>query len=434
MTAVPFRGVALSHQGRKRKTNQDWSGIADIEHPNGVYHLLVLADGMGGGVKGDVASELAVEAVVRYFHTARWYNPEDACREAAFSANRAVFDQGTGGGQATKSFMGTTLVFALVESMTGRLWMTNVGDSRGYLLRAEALQQVTRDHSVVADLGHEGPPLSPEEIARLRNVVTRAVGLEATVAPDVFGPMELEPGDRVVLSSDGLHGVVREDRIQRLAGASTMEGALKSLVAAANSAGGPDNITVVMGGREAAAAAGAGDRNLRTVVAAAGVAMVLVGVAALTVFVMRAGGSDNKGRAAATQTEEATATPSSTPAATPSPTAIAAPATMTAPGAIESGWTCSEEFDRLLRASQVVDAASGEVLAQPAGLKAEFYAAIDDAWRTSQPATTPVPSTRPSCDHAPHYVQGTFLSWPTCAWLARRPDLNKPTTDWACPR
>lgn|GEM_PF-1790124 len=276
-TTAPFRAVASTHVGRKRKTNQDCSAIPAVQHPNGTYHLLIVADGMGGGVKGDVASRTAVDAVLDYFRTTGWYNPEEASREAAFSANRAVFDKGTGGGRATKSFMGTTLVFALVEEVTNRAWITNIGDSRAYLLRHGVLEQVTRDHSVLGDFATEGAPLTPEEIARLRNVVTRAVGLAATVEPDIFGPIELDPADRLLLTTDGLHGVVRDDRIQRLSANQPMERALKSLIGAANAAGGPDNITAVMGGREEVPASStAASRRLPGVlaVAAAGSAAI----------------------------------------------------------------------------------------------------------------------------------------------------------------
>lgn len=94
--AAEFRSTALSHVGKKRRVNQDFHAIQRLDHANGRYELLVLADGMGGGLKGDVASQTATQAVVQYFRAAPWYNPEEACREAAFSANRAVWDTGTG--------------------------------------------------------------------------------------------------------------------------------------------------------------------------------------------------------------------------------------------------------------------------------------------------------------------------------------------------
>jgi protein phosphatase len=377
---VAFRAAGLKDVGRKRKANQDWFDITDIEHPNGAYHLLILADGMGGGIKGDVASQTAVEAVVQYFRTARWYNPEEACREAAFSANRAVWEKGTGGGQATKSFMGTTLVFALVESVTNRAWLANVGDSRAYLLRQGAFEQATRDHSVVADFSHEGPPLSPEEIARLRNVVTRAIGLEATVAPDIFGPFELEPGDRILLSSDGLHGVVRDDRIQRLAGNTDMERALRSLVAAANGAGGPDNISVVMGGREGGVAAGGGGGGgIEGRLVVAGLGLAAVGVVALIAAVA----SDLDWMPSGSQPE--TPTPSfATARGTESPSV----ATTTPPPATPTSGLPAPQTDRFTVPSLFdCDTAFDALMIQPglAGLSARdegvmrraFYKVID---------------------------------------------------------
>ncbi|MCC6267982.1 MAG: serine/threonine-protein phosphatase [Dehalococcoidia bacterium] len=280
--AARLQSTALSHVGKKRKINQDFHAIRAIDHPNGRYELLVLADGMGGGMKGEVASQTAVEAVVRYFQTTPWYNPEEACREAGFSANRAVWDKGTGGGEATKSFMGTTLVIALFETRTNRLWIVNVGDSRAYVLRGGVLEQLTRDHSLVAEHAHEGRPLSPEEVSRLKNVVTRAVGLESTVQPDIIGPLELGPLDRLLLSSDGLHGVVADARIAKLA-SGRLERAAKALVSAANAAGGPDNITVVLGDLGVGAADGNSVLPTRLLVtlgcAAGGIIVSAAGVA-----------------------------------------------------------------------------------------------------------------------------------------------------------
>lgn len=421
-----FHSTTLSHTGQRRKVNQDWATTVEISHPNGKYHLLVLADGMGGGMKGEVASRTAVEKVTRYFGTNPWYNPEEASREAAFSANNAVYDLGTGGGQASKSLMGTTLVFALIEGKTGRVWITNVGDSRAYLLRAGMIDQVTRDHSLVAEHTIEGGPLSPREVARLKNVVTRAVGLESTVQPDVIGPIELEAGDRLLLASDGLHGVVSDDRIRRLAGR-PLERAATALVAAANAADGPDNITVVIGEWGPPGAPTSGGRLRRKVWFGTSVATAVLAAGALALAVSNPGDDAEP---------EPTASPELTPSVVSTPTIPSTPATPTAspttvptPGtpkavfeeiAVKPNWTCSGEFERLRRTSGLKDD-QGQLLAQPPSVEDAFYKAIDDQSRTSN-----------GCALG-KYLVGQSLKIPTCAWLESRTDLRKPN-NWKCPQ
>ena len=144
--------------------------------------------------------------------------------------------------------MGTTLVAVLVEESTARYWVGNVGDSRVYLLGGSGLSQLTHDHSLVADRVRLGEITEEEaRTARHRNVITRAIGVEARVEPEVLGPLQFRDGDRLLLCSDGLHGMVTDDEIATFARSTEVESLPDQLIDAANAAGGRDNVTVVVG-------------------------------------------------------------------------------------------------------------------------------------------------------------------------------------------
>lgn len=251
-----FSAGYVTHPGMVRDHNEDAAIVAQVRNENGLYHLWAVADGMGGGAKGEVASNLAIQALYDCLAKGHWHNPEDALREGFAEANAAVYFEGTARGQAPRSLMGTTLVAMLVEEATGRAWVANVGDSRLYVVTAGGQQQVTRDHSLVAERLAAGLITEAEAAAsRERNIITKAIGTESTVSPDVFVVFDqqapMSANQRVVLCSDGLHGLVEPTRIGNLAGAGPAEVAAQALVDAANAAGGHDNITVLIGGEGA---------------------------------------------------------------------------------------------------------------------------------------------------------------------------------------
>ncbi|MPZ87552.1 MAG: Stp1/IreP family PP2C-type Ser/Thr phosphatase [Nitriliruptorales bacterium] len=248
MTAMPGPGTvggtsftchAISDVGQARTGNEDnfYKGVT----------VFAVADGMGGHVAGEVASELALEPLVEADQR-EWSSAtqaEQALAEAVRAANADVVARAT----ADRSLrgMGTTLTAVLVRE--GRLHLAHVGDSRAYLYRpGEGMSQLTTDHTLVEQLVREGR-LSRDEIAThpQRSVITRAIGVEDTVEVDTLPPIELKPGDQVLLCSDGLTGPVDDSEIATLL-ASTDDGdeAVRSLVHAANREGGPDNITVVL--------------------------------------------------------------------------------------------------------------------------------------------------------------------------------------------
>ncbi len=223
--------------GQVRKGNEDALLVRDS-----VY---AVADGMGGHLAGEVASATALEPVEQL--DGRIFQDDAAAvtalRDAVVAANQRVSQLA----QENPDYrgMGTTLTAALVEGR--RLHVAHVGDSRAYLLRDGQFSQLTDDHTLVQHLIDEGQ-ITQEEAANhpQRSVVTRAIGVSEDVDVDSMS-LELVPGDQLLLCSDGLTGVVEDQRIAR----TLMEGddpdeAVATLIDLANEAGGPDNITVLL--------------------------------------------------------------------------------------------------------------------------------------------------------------------------------------------
>jgi PPM family protein phosphatase len=220
--------------GRKRRRNED----AFVRDPP----LFAVADGMGGAQAGEVASRLAA-AAFREFHGADELDPEERLVAIIQEANRRILERARSDAEA--SGMGTTITAALVSG--SGVAVGHVGDSRAYRLREGRLEQLTEDHSLVADLVRSGR-LTPEEADThpQRSVITRALGTDSEVDVDTF-TVEAAPGDVFLLCSDGLTTMVDDEEVsQTVASADTLDQAAKGLVKAANRAGGEDNITVVL--------------------------------------------------------------------------------------------------------------------------------------------------------------------------------------------
>lgn len=232
--------------GLRRDHNEDalavWSPDGSGNGEAGV--VVVVADGMGGARAGEVASRLAVETVLRACREAALPIDLDTLAHSIEAANQVIHEQGAA--QPDLKGMGTTCTAVLLRDAVA--WVAHVGDSRVYLVREGAARQVTRDHSLVAQLV-ESHHLTPEQ-ARVdprRNLVTRSVGVSATVAVDAQRLEEsLRPGDTVVVCTDGLHGLMEDGELAALASGPDLEDACTRLIALANARGGPDNITVVL--------------------------------------------------------------------------------------------------------------------------------------------------------------------------------------------
>ncbi|MEI7889760.1 MAG: Stp1/IreP family PP2C-type Ser/Thr phosphatase [Actinomycetes bacterium] len=233
MTLRVVEHAERSDTGRVRDANED-SFL--VRSP-----LFVVADGMGGASAGEVASRAAVEEFTRGLPSGD--NSEEQLATVVAQANRrinteAASDEGRRG-------MGTTVTAALVGD--GTISIAHVGDSRAYLIRGDALAQLTRDHTLVDELVRQGQ-LTPEEAAEhpQRSIITRALGPEPHVEIDTL-TQPVEEGDVLLLCSDGLTGMVDDATLaSTVAQADSLDTAARELISKANAAGGRDNITVLL--------------------------------------------------------------------------------------------------------------------------------------------------------------------------------------------
>ena len=244
-----IRHSAQTHPGKKRSQNED----ALLALPE--YGLFVVADGVGGRAAGEVASALTIEtfreaapslhaAIGRYEQKREWASRNEVLEALDAICQRAtqrVYEESEALG---KRGMTTTLVVALVGG--GAAFVAHVGDSRAWLVRDGLIRQLTEDHSMVNELVRTGQ-MTYEEArrSRYRSVITRAIGLYPTVQADLMS-IEILPGDRLVLNTDGLSDPVATDVIENIACQDDVDTSTGKLITAALDAGGPDNISVVL--------------------------------------------------------------------------------------------------------------------------------------------------------------------------------------------
>jgi protein phosphatase len=230
---------SITDLGCVRGNNEDY---CQVETELGLY---VLADGMGGAKAGECASRLAVETVVEMVRSAVFRDAQ-ALLSAVEEANRRVIEAGHS--DSSLEGMGTTLVAALEDG--DGLDIASVGDSRAYTLDASGLHAITDDQTWVNEVGR---PLGLDEqtLRRhpMRHVLTMAIGANGPLTVNCYS-VALESGSLVLICSDGLHGVVEAGELRRLLEAgrngAPLEEICRQLVAAANAAGGPDNVTVIL--------------------------------------------------------------------------------------------------------------------------------------------------------------------------------------------
>jgi len=235
---VNYTAAAISDRGRKRASNEDAFGYS-VEH--GIYFV---CDGMGGAAAGEIASSLAIDEMLRLLTARTSADPlPTVAEQAVIAANEAIFSRSQRNYRL--SGMGTTLVGLLVEER--HAWVVNVGDSRCYRLRNSRIEQITLDHSLVEEQVRLGRMTGSEALrSPLRNVITRALGTQSHVTPDIF-ELEAEPGDLFLLCSDGLTRELTDPLIESLLSVDLpLDGLCDRLVVAANKAGGHDNITCLL--------------------------------------------------------------------------------------------------------------------------------------------------------------------------------------------
>ena len=237
-----MRIYSATDVGQKRKMNQDYV-FASADPVGNLPNLFVVADGMGGHNAGDYASSDAVCIVVEEIREDADFNPVKVIRHAIESANTEIITQA----QKDEKLrgMGTTMVAATIVGHYA--YVANVGDSRLYVA-GEQIQQITKDHSLVQEMVRMGE-LNAEEARNHpdKNIITRALGAERTVDVDFFD-LKLEPGNVVLMCSDGLSNMVEDDRIGEIISDTDrdLQERGQALISEANRNGGKDNIAIVL--------------------------------------------------------------------------------------------------------------------------------------------------------------------------------------------
>ncbi|WP_090742708.1 Stp1/IreP family PP2C-type Ser/Thr phosphatase [Mesobacillus persicus] len=239
-----MNAVFMTDKGKVRIHNEDNGGI--FINQDG-QHLAIVADGMGGHRAGDVASEMTINSLKDEWEKTEKIETAEAAKEwlttKILHVNKLVFEHSK---QNTDcEGMGTTVVAAICTDLFATV--ANIGDSRGYILNEVGFQQLTEDHSLVNELVRSGQ-ISKEDAEHhpRKNVLTRALGTEETVAMDTKTIM-FEEGDFLLLCSDGLSNKVTEDELKSaLTHNESLEDKATGLITLANENGGEDNITLVI--------------------------------------------------------------------------------------------------------------------------------------------------------------------------------------------
>lgn len=246
-----IRYAARTDVGMVRTHNEDYFALIEDEK------LFVVADGMGGHAAGDIASKMSADTMGEFYRTTRNHDtpwPYRYDQSLSYAENRMVASIRLANARIHEAArrhrshrgMGTTVVAFHVNGDRG--YVAHVGDSRCYLLRGGRLQALSRDHSLLEDYKDARPDLTEEEIRDFphKNVITRALGMRETVEVDLC-EIRLEDGDRFILCSDGLSGMLTEPEMGEIILESRdPEEAVNELINKANDAGGTDNITAML--------------------------------------------------------------------------------------------------------------------------------------------------------------------------------------------
>ena len=236
-----MRVYSATDVGQKRKMNQDYVFVS--ENPVGnLPNLFVVADGMGGHNAGDYASSHAVQTLVDEIRRDADFNPIKVIRHAIETANTEILERSRR--EEHLRGMGTTIVVCTVVGHYA--YVANVGDSRLYLVR-DRIRQVTRDHSYVEELVSLGRlERGSKDYKDKKNIITRAVGTEDKLLVDFF-EVGLEPGDYILMCSDGLSNMLEDAEMEEIIGSDLeLQEKAEKLITVANDNGGKDNIAVVL--------------------------------------------------------------------------------------------------------------------------------------------------------------------------------------------
>jgi serine/threonine protein phosphatase PrpC len=251
---MKIRYAAKTDVGMKRTHNEDYFSLIEDEQ------LFIVADGMGGHEKGEVASKKAADTLQEFYartkdEDATW--PYKMDRQLSYAENRlvcaiklanySIYEAAARESRAKGTGMGTTLVTTLING--DRAYIAHVGDSRVYRIRGNDIKQMTRDHSLLEDYKEAKPDMTEEEQRNFphKNVITRALGMRDTVQVDIKSEL-IQDGDMYLLCCDGLSGMLEDKQMAEIVNAAegNLEKAVTDLVDVANRNGGIDNITVIL--------------------------------------------------------------------------------------------------------------------------------------------------------------------------------------------
>jgi protein phosphatase len=243
---LSVHSASLTDTGRKRSHNEDFIALFEPSDPHELMVsgcLYIVADGVGGSVKGERASRYAAEKVLYEFFRRQDQPPADRLRELLWEAGNDIYAYASENEHHRR--MATTLVAAVIWEAT--LTVANVGDSRAYLIRSDAAMQITKDHTELGEASSlQQVGNDPVQRGRGRNKITRSLGGEANILVDIYSGISLKPGDRILLCSDGLTRYAQAEDLVKFAGVVELEQAVSSLVGFANQRGGADNISVII--------------------------------------------------------------------------------------------------------------------------------------------------------------------------------------------
>lgn len=233
-------GVATD-TGKVRENNEDNFRVdTDLS-------LFIVADGIGGHLAGEVASYMAVETIQDYLSTHILDNhlpPEEMLQNSVNAAHDAILH--SGGGNAAKSRMGTTVVLAWIPPHSDTAWVAHVGDSRAYLMRDGTLRLLTDDHTLYREALKEGALPENPSLWPPRQALSQALGASETVKPDIL-ELSVMKGDQILLCTDGLTDMIPEDGIGHfLQRSKTPQETCESLIEVAITNGGEDNVTAIL--------------------------------------------------------------------------------------------------------------------------------------------------------------------------------------------
>ncbi len=243
---LEFDFDAKSHMGRKPRNNEDYVAFhVPAKEKDRIEQgaLFIIADGVGGAEAGEFASQYAAEKVIFEYYKHSTLPVSERLVTAIHQANRDIFTHALD--NAPEGGMATTLVAALL--VKNKLYVANVGDSRAYLLTNAGIRQISNDHNLVGEMVSSG--VMSEAAARsltVKNQLTRSIGGGLDVKVDLFGPLPIQQGDRILLCTDGLTRYTTEGDLIGLAGSDKLEDDVIKLVSFAIDSGGEDNVSLIL--------------------------------------------------------------------------------------------------------------------------------------------------------------------------------------------